>query len=93
METSRIQYQGCALIHEPLTCPLEHSRECRHHQGPLCRSLGASFASTSSHEHSSRSSEEVLQSEKRQRVNIDYVAMNSEMFGDDEDEDSDKDYG
>ena len=30
---------------------------------------------------------------KRQRAEIDYVAMNSQMFDDEEEDDSDQDYG
>ena len=56
-----------------------------------CRSPSASSSSSSDAE--SNSSEEMPVEGKRRRAEIDYVAMNSQMFGDEEDDDSDQDYG
>lgn len=61
-------------------------------KGPQC-CRSPSQPSSASSDCNSSSSEEGLVEGKRQRTRIDYVAMNSQMFGDEDEDDSDQDYG
>ena len=58
----------------------------------LCRSPSSGVSSSSSDSCSSEEGDGPANS-KRQTAKVDYVAMNSEMFGDEADDGSDQDYG
>lgn len=58
----------------------------------LCRSPSKPCSSSDESDSESSEEEEVAEG-KRQRVKVDYVAMNSQMFGEEVEEDSDQDYG